>query len=71
MAHLTTRSILLRKPQYPDYLLEETSARPSSREFNAGMHHRGSFQVHMEPCLRRHRLQYNERVVRWFNSPVD
>ncbi|KAJ8587820.1 hypothetical protein M405DRAFT_820705, partial [Rhizopogon salebrosus TDB-379] len=71
MAHLTTRSILLRKPQYPDYLLEETSVRPSSREFNAGMHHRGSFQVHMEPCLCRHRLQYNERIARWFSSPVD
>ncbi|KAJ8587625.1 hypothetical protein M405DRAFT_821307, partial [Rhizopogon salebrosus TDB-379] len=37
MAHLTTRSILLRKPQYPDYLVEETSSRPSSRELNAGV----------------------------------
>ncbi|KAJ8590849.1 hypothetical protein M405DRAFT_815261, partial [Rhizopogon salebrosus TDB-379] len=54
MAHLHTRSILLRKPQYPDYLVEETSARPSSGELNAGMHHRGSFRVHMEPCLRGH-----------------
>ncbi|KAJ8583087.1 hypothetical protein M405DRAFT_829418 [Rhizopogon salebrosus TDB-379] len=59
MAHLTTRSILLRKPQYPDYIVEETSARPSSRELDAG------------PCLRGHQLQYNERIVRWFNSPVD
>ncbi|KAJ8597770.1 hypothetical protein M405DRAFT_803043, partial [Rhizopogon salebrosus TDB-379] len=63
MAHLITRSILLRKPQYPDYLVEETSARPSSRELNAGMH--------MESCLRGHWLQYNERVGRWINSPVD
>ncbi|KAJ8590643.1 hypothetical protein M405DRAFT_815972, partial [Rhizopogon salebrosus TDB-379] len=54
MAHLITRSILLRKPQYSDYLVEETSARPSSRELNAGVHHRGSFQVHMEPFLRGH-----------------
>ncbi|KAJ8596230.1 hypothetical protein M405DRAFT_805786, partial [Rhizopogon salebrosus TDB-379] len=52
MAHLTTRSILLRKPQYPDYLVEETSVGPSSGELNAGVHHRGSF--HMEPCLRGH-----------------
>jgi hypothetical protein len=52
MARLTTRSILLREPQYPDYLVEETSARPSSRELNAGMHRRGSYQVHMVPCLR-------------------
>ncbi|KAJ8580252.1 hypothetical protein M405DRAFT_834632 [Rhizopogon salebrosus TDB-379] len=59
MAHLTTRSILLHKPQYPDYLL------------NAGVHDRGSFRVHTEPCLRGHRLQYHERIVRWFNSPVD
>ncbi|KAJ8584902.1 hypothetical protein M405DRAFT_825983, partial [Rhizopogon salebrosus TDB-379] len=68
MAHLTTRSILLRKPQYPDYLVEETSARSSSRELDAGMHHRGSFRVHMEPYLCRHRLQYNELIGRWFNS---
>ncbi|KAJ8596419.1 hypothetical protein M405DRAFT_805380, partial [Rhizopogon salebrosus TDB-379] len=54
MAHLTARSILLRKPQYPDYLVEETSARPSSRELDAGVHHRGSFCMHMEPCLRGH-----------------
>ncbi|KAJ8581518.1 hypothetical protein M405DRAFT_832319 [Rhizopogon salebrosus TDB-379] len=71
MAHLTTRSILLRKPQYPDYLVEETSARPSSRELDAGVHHRGSYQVYMEPCLRWHQLQNNECIVRWFNSPVD
>ncbi|KAJ8587855.1 hypothetical protein M405DRAFT_820850, partial [Rhizopogon salebrosus TDB-379] len=54
MAHLTTRSMLLRKPQYPDYLVEETSARPSGRELDARVHHRGSFRVHMEPCVRGH-----------------
>ncbi|KAJ8597778.1 hypothetical protein M405DRAFT_803086, partial [Rhizopogon salebrosus TDB-379] len=54
MAHLTTRSILLRKPQYTDYLVEETSARPSNRELNARVHHRGSFHMHMEPCMRGH-----------------
>jgi hypothetical protein len=54
MAHLTTRSIVLRKPQYPEDLVEETSAKPSIRELNAGVHHRGSFRVHMEPYLRGH-----------------
>ncbi|KAJ8596090.1 hypothetical protein M405DRAFT_805974 [Rhizopogon salebrosus TDB-379] len=52
-------SILLRKPQHPDYLVEEACTRPSNRELNAG------------PCQRGHWLQYNERIVRWFNSPVD
>jgi WD40 repeat protein len=36
--------------------VEETNARPSSRELNAGVHHQGSFQVHMEPCLLGHQL---------------
>jgi hypothetical protein len=71
MAHLTTRSILLRKPQYRDYLVGKTCARPSSRELNAGVHYRGTYQVHMEPCLHGHQLQYNERIRRWFNSPVE
>ena len=43
MAHLTTGSVLLRQPQYTDHIVEEAKNRTSSGEFDAGVHHRGSF----------------------------
>jgi hypothetical protein len=54
VAHITARLVLLRQPQYSDYLMEETYARTSSRELDAVVRHRGSFQLHMGPCLRGH-----------------
>jgi len=43
----------------------------STRELDAGVHHRGSFQIHSGPCLLGHKLQYTERVRRWFDLSVD
>jgi hypothetical protein len=71
VVHITTRSVLLRQPQYSDYLMEETHARTSSRVLDTVVHHRGSFQLHMEPCLRGHQLQCDECIRRWLDSPVE
>jgi len=71
MAHLTTRSILLRRPQHSDHVVEETNTRTSSTELHARIYHRGSLQMHMEHCLHWHQLQYNELIGQWFNPPVD
>jgi len=71
MAHLTTRSVLLRQPQFTDHVVEETNTRTSSGELDAGVHRRGSFWVHISPCLRRDQWQRNKRIKRLFNSPVD
>jgi len=54
MAHLSTGSVLLRQPQYTDHIVEEANTRTFSGELEAGVHHRGSFQVYMEPCLHGH-----------------
>jgi hypothetical protein len=71
MAYLTTRSVLLRQPQYSDYIVEETKASTSSRELDAGVHHRGSYQMHMESCVLESQLQCDECVVGWFDSSVE
>jgi hypothetical protein len=71
VAHITIRSVLLRRPQYSDYLMEETCARTSSRELDAVVRHRGTFPPHTEPCLRGHWLQRDERFRRWLDSPVE
>jgi hypothetical protein len=43
MARLATWSVLLRQPQLANNIMEETNARTSSGELDAGVHHQGSF----------------------------
>jgi hypothetical protein len=62
MAHLTTWSVLLRQPQHSDHVVEETKASMSSRELDAGVHHRGSLPMHLESCVLKSQLQFDERV---------
>lgn len=51
--------------------MEETNARMSTRELDARVRHRRSFQIHPRPCLLGHKLQYAERVRQWFDLLVD
>lgn len=60
--HFTYWSVLLRRPQHPDHIVEATKTRTSGRKLDTRMHHRGSLRMHMEPRLLGYKWQYNEHV---------